>query len=47
MQKSEKLEKFLGLVNDEKSDLLEKLQWKEANIKPVKRLSKNEKSKTH
>ena len=31
MEKSEKLERFLGLVSDEKSDLLEKLQWRQAN----------------
>ena len=31
MQKSEKLEKFLGLISDEKSDFLEKLQWRQAN----------------
>jgi ribosome-binding protein aMBF1 (putative translation factor) len=31
MEKSEKLEKFLGLVSDEQSDLLEKIQWRQAN----------------
>jgi hypothetical protein len=31
MQKSEKLEKFLGLVSEDKSNLLEKMQWRIAN----------------
>jgi hypothetical protein len=31
MQKSEKLEKFLGLVSNYKSGLLEKIQWRQSN----------------
>ncbi len=31
MEKSKNLETFLGLVSDEKSDLLEKLQWRADN----------------
>jgi len=40
MQKSEKLEKFLGLVSYEKSDLLEKLQCRQANKEWRKRSGK-------
>ena len=31
MEKSEKLKKFLTLVSDEKTDLLEKIEWRKAN----------------
>ncbi|MEY4541578.1 MAG: hypothetical protein RLZZ306_3335 [Bacteroidota bacterium] len=31
MEKSKKLEKFLTLVSDEKTELLEKIEWRRAN----------------
>jgi F0F1-type ATP synthase delta subunit len=40
MQKSEKLEKFLGLVSEDKSNLLEKMQWRIANKEWLERSGK-------
>jgi ribosome-binding protein aMBF1 (putative translation factor) len=40
MEKSEKLEKFLTLVSDEKTELLEKIEWRRANRKWLEKSGK-------